>query len=84
MTDTKFEQHAFDDDEPPALVAVNVTAEAIDSYSPMDVDQLNIGNKVPITIVTGYLGAGSETCQFTSFGSGALFLTTALPQKQPS
>lgn len=46
----------IDDDEPPMLVDVD---PSIDS---LNVGDLSItGRKVPITIVTGYLGAGSET-----------------------
>ena len=51
----------IDDDEPPALV--NVEAAAGDGPPPVvdDGGLAGSGPKVPITIVTGYLGAGSKT-----------------------
>ncbi|KAF8541322.1 CobW/HypB/UreG, nucleotide-binding domain-containing protein [Trichophaea hybrida] len=46
----------IDDDEPPTLVEVN-NSEAVSSDSDLSIPD----TKVPITIVTGYLGAGKTT-----------------------
>jgi hypothetical protein len=50
----------IDDDEPPTLVDVGADGATVLANVDED-DELVPGGKVPITIVTGYLGAGSET-----------------------
>lgn len=50
----------IDDDEPPALVDVGPAA-GDGPTAVVDEDLAGSGPKVPITIVTGYLGAGSKT-----------------------
>ena len=74
MAAPAFHHDLSDDDEPPALVAVADSAETPDSNPLMDLDELNVGPKVPITIVTGYLGAGSETNTFRQLRKRAIHL----------
>jgi len=54
----------LDDEEPPALVSTEI---------PLDLEDLQL-SKAPITIVTGYLGAGSACETFPPFSKTLLLM----------